>query len=268
MKSENKDEDSTKRDPSTWERSLPLIIPINESSSTSVQHAWKKQKISSVQKAPKESPKKASQKIVAPKNVLKKVVAPKKAPKNHVAPIIAVGMGFDKDTGWIQVRQDLVEEIDTWRHNLYDKMWHDNGASKLRTIIDWHEGWRIFTSQSSIREATDVYFTLYSQGSTDDELSPTCVSSLLGIQIGVAAGLWHTVCLSAEGDVYAFGGNQFGQLGTGTDQAETLPRVLEAASMEDKHAKIVSCGARHTAVVTGTPNLCITGRFQYVEMRL
>ena len=59
------------------------------------------------------------------------------------------------------------------------------------------------------------------QGSTDDELSPTCVSSLLGIHIeGVAAGLWHTVCTSADGDVYAFGGNQFGQLGTGADQAE------------------------------------------------
>jgi alpha-tubulin suppressor-like RCC1 family protein len=62
------------------------------------------------------------------------------------------------------------------------------------------------------------------QGSTDDELSPTCVSSLLGIRIeGVAAGLWHTVCTSADGDVYAFGGNQFGQLGTGSDQAEVCP---------------------------------------------
>ncbi|KAK9127044.1 hypothetical protein Syun_015841 [Stephania yunnanensis] len=62
------------------------------------------------------------------------------------------------------------------------------------------------------------------QGSTDDELSPLCVSSLLGIQIkGIAAGLWHTVCISADGDVYSFGGNQFGQLGTGADQAEVLP---------------------------------------------
>ena len=61
------------------------------------------------------------------------------------------------------------------------------------------------------------------QGSTDDELSPTCVSSLLGIKIdGVALGLWHTVCISADGDAYAFGGNQFGQLGTGADQAEVL----------------------------------------------
>ncbi|KAL0382043.1 UNVERIFIED_CONTAM: Wall-associated receptor kinase-like 20 [Sesamum calycinum] len=89
------------------------------------------------------------------------------------------------------------------------------------------------------------------QGSTDDELSPTCVSSLLGIRIeGVAAGLWHTICISADGDVYAFGGNQFGQLGTGADQAETLPRLLDAPSLENVHAKVVSCGARHSAVVT------------------
>lgn len=53
------------------------------------------------------------------------------------------------------------------------------------------------------------------------------MSSLLGIKIdGVAAGLWHTICISADGDVYAFGGNQFGQLGTGADQAEVLTRTI------------------------------------------
>ncbi|XP_020525563.1 ultraviolet-B receptor UVR8 isoform X2 [Amborella trichopoda] len=96
---------------------------------------------------------------------------------------------------------------------------------------------------------------LYGQcghGSTDDELSPTCLSSLGGIQIqGVGAGLWHTVCISVDGAVYAFGGNQFGQLGTGDDQAVTLPKLLEAPSIEHKHAKIVSCGARHSAIITG-----------------
>ncbi|PWA88176.1 Regulator of chromosome condensation 1/beta-lactamase-inhibitor protein II [Artemisia annua] len=95
------------------------------------------------------------------------------------------------------------------------------------------------------------------QGSTDDELSPACVSSLLGIRIdGVAAGLWHTICISADGDVYAFGGNQFGQLGTGTDQAETLPRLLDAPSLENEHARVVSCGARHSAVVTDGKVFC------------
>lgn len=107
------------------------------------------------------------------------------------------------------------------------------------------------------------------QGSTDDELSPGCVSSLLGIQIrGVAAGLWHTVCVSADGDVYSFGGNQFGQLGTGVDQAETIPRLLEAPCLEDKHAKIVSCGARHSAVMTDEGSVFCWGWNKYGQLGL
>ncbi|OMO59083.1 Regulator of chromosome condensation, RCC1 [Corchorus capsularis] len=107
------------------------------------------------------------------------------------------------------------------------------------------------------------------QGSTDDELSPTCVSSLLGIRIeAVAAGLWHTVCISADGDVYAFGGNQFGQLGTGGDQAETLPRLLDAPSLENKHAKIVSCGARHSAVITEDAKVFCWGWNKYGQLGL
>lgn len=61
------------------------------------------------------------------------------------------------------------------------------------------------------------------QGSTSDQLRPTNVPSLSEIQVErVAAGLWHTICITANGRVYAFGGNQFGQLGTGADQAEVL----------------------------------------------
>lgn len=59
------------------------------------------------------------------------------------------------------------------------------------------------------------------QGSTTDVLGPTCISSLSGIKVErVAAGLWHTVCVTVDGRVYSFGGNQFGQLGTGDDQLE------------------------------------------------
>ncbi|KAL3719213.1 hypothetical protein ACJRO7_004210 [Eucalyptus globulus] len=107
------------------------------------------------------------------------------------------------------------------------------------------------------------------QGSTDDELSPTCVTSLLGIRIvGVSAGLWHTVCVSADGDVYAFGGNQFGQLGTGVDQAETLPRLLDAPSLENINAKAVSCGARHTALITEDRKVFCWGWNKYGQLGL
>ncbi|THU51798.1 hypothetical protein C4D60_Mb06t34820 [Musa balbisiana] len=65
------------------------------------------------------------------------------------------------------------------------------------------------------------------QGSTNDQLSPKCVSSLLGVKIHeVAAGLWHTICTSVDGGVFSFGGNQFGQLGTGSDQAEEMDKYF------------------------------------------
>lgn len=58
-------------------------------------------------------------------------------------------------------------------------------------------------------------------GTTNDQLRPTCVTSLSGTRVErIAAGLWHTLCVSGEGRVYAFGGNQFGQLGTGADHGE------------------------------------------------
>ncbi|KAL3826028.1 hypothetical protein ACJIZ3_022057 [Penstemon smallii] len=67
------------------------------------------------------------------------------------------------------------------------------------------------------------------QGNNDDLLRPTCVPSLLGKQIeAVAAGLWHTMCICADGRVHAFGGNQFGQLGLGTnsDQCEVSSQLV------------------------------------------
>ncbi|XP_042494563.1 ultraviolet-B receptor UVR8-like isoform X4 [Macadamia integrifolia] len=123
---------------------------------------------------------------------------------------------------------------------------------------------RLFVSMGELSSCEEC-----GRGSTDDELSPACVSALLGIQIqGVAAGLWHTVCISVEGDVYAFGGNQFGQLGTGADQAETLPRLLDAPSLENKHAKIVSCGARHSAVITEDGKVFCWGWNKYGQLGL
>lgn len=62
------------------------------------------------------------------------------------------------------------------------------------------------------------------QGSTNDQLRPTFVPSLAGTVVErIAAGLWHTLCVTVQGHVYAFGGNQFGQLGTGAEQAEVHP---------------------------------------------
>ncbi|XP_019433156.1 PREDICTED: ultraviolet-B receptor UVR8-like isoform X1 [Lupinus angustifolius] len=129
-------------------------------------------------------------------------------------------------------------------------------------------GWGLYGQNMVDKSNVDVEDEC-GQGTTDDELSPTCVSSLLGIRIdGVAAGLWHTVCTSAAGDVYVFGGNQFGQLGTGSDQAEVLPRLVDSPNLENMHAKNISCGSRHTALLTEGGKVFCWGWNKYGQLGL
>uniref|UniRef100_A0A1J3FDA4 Ultraviolet-B receptor UVR8 n=1 Tax=Noccaea caerulescens TaxID=107243 RepID=A0A1J3FDA4_NOCCA len=113
---------------------------------------------------------------------------------------------------------------------------------------------------------------LYGQcghGNTNDQLRPMAVSTVQNVRMeSVAAGLWHTICISSDGKVFAFGGNQFGQLGTGTDHAETIPRLLDGQNLESKHARVVSCGARHSAVLAEDGRLLCWGWNKYGQLGL
>ena len=104
-------------------------------------------------------------------------------------------------------------------------------------------------------------------GNNADQLRPTLVPSLLGIGVKqIAAGLWHTLCVTVNGHIYAFGGNQFGQLGSGSDQPETLPKLLD--TFENNLIKIVSCGARHSALLTDDGHLFTWGWNKYGQLGL
>lgn len=108
-------------------------------------------------------------------------------------------------------------------------------------------------------------------GNTNDVLSPSYVSSLLGEQIKtVAAGLWHTLCITTDGRVHAFGGNQFGQLGLGTgpDESETSAKLVEAPLFDDKNVITVSCGARHSTILTEDGSLFSWGWNKYGQLGL
>ncbi|XP_047157011.1 ultraviolet-B receptor UVR8-like isoform X1 [Vigna umbellata] len=107
------------------------------------------------------------------------------------------------------------------------------------------------------------------QGNNADQLRPTLVPSFLGTRVKIiAAGLWHTLCVTINGQLYAFGGNQFGQLGTGSDQPETSPRLLDASRFENRNSSIVSCGARHSAVLTADGHLFTWGWNKYGQLGL
>ena len=60
----------------------------------------------------------------------------------------------------------------------------------------------------------------------------------------VAAGLHHTLAASADGDIYAWGANECGQLGTGCTAGCHTPQLLAAQVLEREHVVEVACGSR------------------------
>uniref|UniRef100_A0A8C2YSJ1 RCC1 domain containing 1 n=1 Tax=Chinchilla lanigera TaxID=34839 RepID=A0A8C2YSJ1_CHILA len=122
-------------------------------------------------------------------------------------------------------------------------------------------------------------------GTLEAELEPRLLEALQGLPMAqVAAGGWHSVCVSETGDLYIWGWNESGQLAlptrslaedkrtvTGEGLNQDGSQVERAAGTEDgapapfiavqpfpalldlplsSDAVLASCGSRHTAVVT------------------
>ncbi|ELW62819.1 RCC1 domain-containing protein 1 [Tupaia chinensis] len=140
-------------------------------------------------------------------------------------------------------------------------------------------------------------------GGLEAELEPRLLEALQGVPMAeVAAGGWHSVCVSATGDIYIWGWNESGQLAlparslmedwnmvaeeaTGlSEEASTLKTVAgdEAGAPTPfiaiqpfpalvdlplgSEAVQASCGSRHTAVVTRTGELYTWGWGKYGQL--
>lgn len=140
-------------------------------------------------------------------------------------------------------------------------------------------------------------------GTLEAEPEPRLLEALQGLPMAeVAAGGWHSVCVSEAGDVYTWGWNESGQLALPTrslaEDRETVtgettglsgrgPGVTGTAGAEDgapapcialqpfpalldlplgSDAVKASCGSRHTAVVTRAGDLYTWGWGKYGQL--
>lgn len=77
------------------------------------------------------------------------------------------------------------------------------------------------------------------------------IDALDGVPVkAIAAGGWHSIALSREGDVYVWGWNESGQLGYSRDtiSMKALPLPLEIS--EDDCFMAISAGSRHSMAVS------------------
>lgn len=95
-------------------------------------------------------------------------------------------------------------------------------------------------SYSAAVSATGVLYTWgrgfygsLGHGTSEDKLVPTVVQTMCGhpvVDVALGSGDSHSLCVTADGSVYAWGDNDFGKLGNGTCMGTQVPVVLNGLS--------------------------------------
>ena len=102
-------------------------------------------------------------------------------------------------------------------------------------------------------------------GEDAQELSPRLVEALAGRKVdGVSVGHIHTAAWTEAGELFTFGGGEYGQLGHGGEENELLPRLVEA--LVGKKVVGVSPGDNHTAAWTEEGELFTFGEGEYGKL--
>ncbi|KAH3732658.1 chromosome condensation regulator [Pelomyxa schiedti] len=81
----------------------------------------------------------------------------------------------------------------------------------------------------------------------------------------VCCGQGHTVALDTVGRVWAWGANEFGQLGLGTRIAQSEPQPVDSL---EQTVKMIGCGFRHTVALTHTAQVYTWGEGAYGKLGL
>lgn len=103
--------------------------------------------------------------------------------------------------------------------------------------------------------------TQLGNGTTSYATRPEPVVGLEGVAVAdVAAGGWHSMAISADGEVFVFGRGEYGRLGLGDRSGTSKLRPQKVRALEGHRVVEGSCGGTHTMVVTDEGRCFIWGR--------
>lgn len=103
---------------------------------------------------------------------------------------------------------------------------------------------------------------------TQHQHTPQLVDALSSqVVVKVACGLYHTVIVTASGELHACGKNDYGQLGLGHARSVKVPTLVRVAIGEiDEKVVDISCGYYHTVAITDKGKLVTWGRNDYGQL--
>lgn len=101
---------------------------------------------------------------------------------------------------------------------------------------------------TTIRAWGDNRYGQLGDGSTDDRWTPVQVvgpggGGVLAGVVAIAAGLYHSLALLSDGTVWAWGWNEYGQLGDGTIVRRTTPEQVKGSDGSDFLTNVVGIAA-------------------------
>ena len=104
-------------------------------------------------------------------------------------------------------------------------------------------------------------------GDNTEKDRPILVTVPDGLKVkDVSCGGNHTVIMMEDGNLYSFGGNNWGQLGLGDNINRDIPTLVTVP--DALKVKAVSCGGSYTAIITNVGNLYTFGRNEYGRLGL
>ncbi|XP_019181751.1 PREDICTED: ultraviolet-B receptor UVR8 isoform X3 [Ipomoea nil] len=86
---------------------------------------------------------------------------------------------------------------------------------------------------------------------SNSEYTPRLIKTLDSVKVKeAAAGMLHSACVCGGGELYTWGSNENGCLGTGCTDVTHSPERVQGPLLRDPVSK-VSCGWKHTAAISG-----------------
>lgn len=159
-------------------------------------------------------------------------------------------------------------EIFSWGDNNYGQLGNMNTFESLRPIL---VGKHIAAVQCGSNHTLALTKTgqvfawgrnNYGQigiGNNTNQLIPTKITDLEPNYVTmIACGSSHSLALTSDGNLYAWGNNSFGQLGIGNCTHQTVPIQVKTAFK--LIATSVTCGMHHTLMLTNNGEIYAFGR--------
>ncbi|KAK9506239.1 hypothetical protein O3M35_008210 [Rhynocoris fuscipes] len=171
-------------------------------------------------------------------------------------------------------------EIYSCGSNDYGELGHDNSRTKLNLVsglsaykmkyaacgenhsMALNEWGQVFTWGS------DKYGQLGVNSFGEDVRKPKIVKILATYNvIQIACGYRHCLALTNKGELYAWGSNEYGQLGLGL-KVKSVPQPTRVSSLNGLPIALIACGAHHSFVISKSGAVYGWGKNRFGQLGL